>query len=223
MSNPGQFRAVVFDLDGTLLDTLHDISDSMNAALAARGFPTHAYGAYQRFIGDGMETLAHRVLPERARNPEMIHLLVAGMRAEYGRRWAEKSKPYAGIDELLRRLSELSMPMTVLSNKPHDFTLQCIVRMLPEHRFAAAFGSRDGVPKKPDPAGALEIARLLQLAPEQCLYVGDTDTDMKTARAANMYAVGALWGFRSAEELSASGAQTLIKEPLDLLKLLAPK
>lgn len=221
MSTPPHFRAVIFDLDGTLLDTLHDIADAMNAALAAQGFPTHAYAAYQRFIGDGMETLAHRVLPERTRNPETIQLMVAGMRAEYGRRWADKSKPYAGIDDLLRRLRELALPMAVLSNKPHDFTLQCIARMLPEHRFAAAFGSREGVPKKPDPAGALEVARLLRLAPEQCLYIGDTDTDMKTARAANMYAVGALWGFRSAEELSESGAQTLINEPLELLQLLA--
>lgn len=213
-----KFRAIIFDLDGTLLDSLADLADSMNCVLEAAGLPTHNVEAYKRFVGDGMENLVRRALPHD-RQDEADRALAA-MRAEYGRRWRDKTRPYPGIPELLDALQERSLRLAILSNKPDDFTRLIVARLLPHWRIDAVMGLRPGWPRKPDPAGALAIARDLGLPPAAFLYVGDTDTDMRTAKAAGMFAVGVLWGFRTKEELCAHGAAALIEHPLELLELL---
>ena len=214
------YRGVVFDLDGTLLDTLDDLAESMNAVLSSLGHSTHHVDAYRHFIGDGARKLAERALGKDGSSEEVVDRCIAAMRQEYGKRWARKTRPYEGIDALLEALEGRGVKAAVLSNKPDDFTKAMVDKFFSRHRFAAVAGAKDSVPRKPDPAGALAICQETRLVPGECLYVGDTNTDMKTACAAGMYAVGALWGFREADELLASGANVLVQHPREILKLL---
>lgn len=214
------FQAVLFDLDGTLLDTVEDIADSANAALRRLGCPAWPAEDYKRFIGDGVANLARRAVPPDRHGPDVLAQFAGLFRDEYAARWDAKTRPYPGVPELLDALARKAVPMAVLSNKPDEFTQLCVRRLLARWRFRAVLGERDGVPRKPDPAGALQVAAALGLAPREVLYLGDTGTDMQTAAAAGMCPVGALWGFRTDEELSAHGAKTLIERPPELLSLL---
>lgn len=214
------FRAVLFDLDGTLLDTLDDLAEAMNAALAQLGLPGHPVEAYKLFVGDGMATLARRALPADRRNDASVAQLTARMRQTYAQRWDGKTRPYEGIPAMLNALSARGVGMAVLSNKPHDFTTLCVRRLLPTWRFAAVQGVCEDVPPKPDPIGAGRVVDRIGMPAEQFLYLGDTGTDMQTAAATGMYAVGALWGFRTADELTRSGAKRLLRHPTELLGLL---
>jgi phosphoglycolate phosphatase len=214
------FRAVLFDLDGTLLDTLDDLADSTNLALRQLGLPEHPVESYKRFVGDGFDNLIRRALPQAHSDSATLLKCVNLTREHYAARWAEKTRPYDGIPELLDALTIHGVRMAVFSNKPDEFTQLCVQRLLAGWHFEVVLGARPTLPKKPDPAGALLIARQFQLQPAEIVYLGDTDTDMQTALAAGMFPVGALWGFRTAEELVAHGARTLIQKPLDLLPLL---
>lgn len=214
------YRAVLFDLDGTLLNTIDDLADAMNAALAELGFPTHSVDRCKQFVGDGLRTYAVRALPQQQPDEQAIERCCDVFRREYGQRWQVKTRAYEGIAELLDGLTRRGLTMSVLSNKPDDFTKLMVARMLDRWRFEVIRGvGADGV-KKPDPAGALAIAAHHGVAPAEFLYVGDTNTDMQTARGAGMYAVGVTWGFRPAEELTESGAARLIDRPEELLGLL---
>jgi phosphoglycolate phosphatase len=214
------YRAVLFDLDGTLLDTLDDLADSTNAALRSLGFPEHPRPAYQYFVGDGMENLVRRALPAERVDAALAARAAALVQREYAQRWAVKSRPYAGIPELLDALVARGTAMAVLSNKPEEFTQLCVARLLPQWSFPVVVGARAGLPRKPDPTGAREVVDRLGVAPAEVLYLGDTNTDMQTALAAGLFPVGALWGFRTADELLAAGARVLLKYPQDLLGLL---
>jgi phosphoglycolate phosphatase len=213
------FKAVIFDLDGTLLDTLEDIADAANHVLSQRGFPTHDTDAYRHFVGDGVNILLTRVLPEKNQNEEVVAECVQAFREAYGHHWNVRTRPYEGVPEMLDGLTAKGLKMAVLSNKPDDFAKKCVAELLSKWRFEVVFGFHNGIPPKPDPGGALQIAELMDTEPEQILYLGDTDVDMKTALAAGMFPVGALWGFRSVEELRNSGAETVIALPQDLLPL----
>jgi phosphoglycolate phosphatase len=210
-------RAVLFDLDGTLLDTLVDIADATNAVLAQLGQPTHSLDQYRFFIGDGVSVLFQRALPAEQRVPAMLDQCMAGFEREYGRRWDQSSCPYPGVVEMLAALAKRAVPLAVLSNKPDEFTKKCVTRYFAETPFRAVVGQRPAVPRKPDPAAAHEIARTLGIAEGEFLYVGDTPTDMQTARNAGMFAIGVTWGFRSADELRSAGAAAIMSEPQELL------
>jgi phosphoglycolate phosphatase len=214
-----KYRAALFDLDGTLLNTLDDLADSMNHVLTGLGYPTHEVKDYQYFVGDGMETLARRGLPPGTSETEVTQCAIA-MREEYGKHWADKSRPYKGIPELLESLVGRDIKLAVLSNKPDDLTCAVVSKLLPHWRFKTVVGARPGVPKKPDPTMAIKIAADLNILPEQFLYLGDTNTDMLTANGAGMYPVGVLWGFRTEDELRTAGAKALIESPMELMKLL---
>ena len=211
-------RAAIFDLDGTLLDTLKDLADSANEALSLAGLPVHPVEAYRVFVGEGMHVLIQRILPAVRRDDETVAQVLALYRAAYGRRW-NLSRPYAGIPETLHELSLKPVHLAVLSNKPQKFTELCIGQLLPGHPFHLVFGQRDHVPRKPDPAGALEIAHSFQTPPGECLFIGDTKTDMLTATSAGMRAIGVSWGFRPVEELMEYGAERVIHHPAELLEL----
>lgn len=213
-------KAVLFDLDGTLLDTLEDIADSTNNALSCLHFPQHQVEAYKYFIGDGREALAIRALPETHRDRATADKLIAKMGEEYARCWSNNTHSYEGVPELLDALAARGINLAVLSNKPHDFTELMVARLLGNWQFQIVAGASPNVPKKPSPAVAIDIAQRLGLQPGQFLYVGDSDVDMKTAVSAGMFPVGALWGFRTADELLAGGAKALIEKPADLLKYL---
>lgn len=217
-----RYKAVLFDLDGTLLDTLEDLATAANRALTSLGLAEHPVAAYRLFVGDGLRTLVERLLPETCRTAAAIDGLMAAFEREYSANWNDRTAPYPGIPELLDHLVANGYRLAVLSNKPDAFTRLCVEQLLPRWTFAPLYGQRPGVPKKPDPAGALEIADHLGLDPAEVLYLGDTSVDMHTARAAGMEPVGVLWGFRSADELRTAGARHLIARPQQLVPLLAP-
>jgi len=214
-------QCVLFDLDGTLLDSLADLAHSMNAVLGRFGLPQHPVAAYRYFVGDGMETLARRVLPQDRLDEPMVRQTVTAMRAEYANRWNDETKPYPGIPELLEGLTTRGVTMAILSNKPDDFTRKAVATLLGKWNFRVIRGVRPGGVKKPDPAGALAIAKELGLTPADFLYLGDTNTDMITANRAGMFAVGALWGFRTEGELKKNGAKAIIARPQELLQFLS--
>ena len=214
-----EFHAILFDLDGTLLDTLADIAGAANAALKLLGFPTHPIESYRRFVGDGAGCLARRVLPEDHQDDETVERCREIIAAEYAKCWADNTKPYPGVPELLAELQARGVPMAVLSNKPHDSTRTVVEGYFPDCHFQVVRGALPSVPIKPDPAAALQIAEELDILPGRFVYLGDTDTDMQTAVAAGMFPAGALWGFRTAEELTANGAKTLLKTPQEVVNL----
>ena len=216
-----KYRAVLFDLDGTLLNTLDDLADAANRVLASLGMPVHPVEEYKYFVGDGLATLVERIVPAGQRDEETLCRVIDAFRQDYGAHWQVKSCPYEGVVEMLTGLQERGIRFGVLSNKPHDFTQLCVQRMLAGFSFSPILGQREGVPKKPDPAGALEAAALLDIPVREILYCGDTSVDMKTATGAGMVAVGVLWGFRDEKELAASGADYLIRHPGEILDLLS--
>lgn len=216
-------KAILFDLDGTLLDTLQDLADSGNAVLEARGFPPHPTDAYRTFIGNGMVNLVRDIFPEGHR-PAVggeTDTVLAEYRAAYGERWKSTTVIFPGIAALLDQLTEKGIPIGVLSNKAHDFTEKCVEAFLSDWRWEVVLGAREGIPKKPDPAGAIEAAGILGIVPSACWFLGDSDVDMMTAVNAGMRAVGVSWGFRPVEELKEAGAEVILETPGELLELLA--
>ncbi len=199
------FSAVLFDLDGTLLDTLADLADSANMVLADMGHPVHPVDAYRYFVGDGIRVLAQRVLPESVRDEQTVQRYVEAMRAVYAERQTIKTRPYEGVVEMLAALEERGLTMAILSNKPDDATRSIVKALLPARVFTLVRGVLPGGPIKPDPAGAIAVAAELGIPCREFLYLGDTSIDMKTAISAGMYAVGALWGFRDEAELRERG------------------
>jgi phosphoglycolate phosphatase len=214
-------RAAIFDLDGTLLDTLDDLADSANEALTTSGFPPHPPEAYRTFVGDGIVMLVKRIVPPESCDEDTVGRVLGLYRAAYGRRWNLRTKPYDGIPEALGALSLREIKLAVLSNKPHAFTELCIAHHLPGKSFAMVLGQRDHVPRKPDPAAALEIASALDVEPAEVLFIGDSAIDMDTAVAAGMRPVGVTWGFRPVEELRRHGAATIIDHPAAIPGLFA--
>ncbi len=217
-----RFQAILFDLDGTLLDTLTDLANSMNSVLRGHGLPTYPIDDYRYFVGEGLEELVRRVLPENQVNDQTVSEYLSAMKLEYSKRWADNTKPYPGIPDLLTELEKLALPTAVLSNKSDEFTQITVKSLLPHWSFKVVRGLQASALPKPDPNSALEIAGELQIQPGNILYLGDTNIDMQTANAAGMYAVGALWGFRTAKELKANGAKALVECPLQVLNLLNP-
>jgi len=213
------FKAVIFDLDGTLLDTLKDIANSANSMLKGYGFPTHEVNSYRYFVGDGVTMLISRVLPPDKRNDDTIAECETVFREIYSRSWKLNTKMYEGIPELLDALVEKRVKMAILSNKPDDFIKLCVRELLSKWSFEMILGQRERIPLKPNPYGAHEIAENLGISPERFLYLGDTGVDMRTAVNAKMLPVGALWGFRPPDELRKHGAKALIERPMELLAL----
>lgn len=212
------FGAVIFDLDGTLLDTLDDLADSMNAVLAKNRLPSHPASAYRQFVGDGIEMLVRRALPFQVPDENELRRFVTAMKQEYAGRWALKTRPYPGIPEMLQAFAAAGLEMAVLSNKPDDACRHIVEIFLPEAPFRCVLGSLPERPKKPDPAAALEIADRLRLPPARFVFMGDSAIDMRTASAAGMFPLGVLWGFRGAEELIVAGAKLLVDEPASLIR-----
>jgi len=213
-------KAVLFDLDGTLLNTLDDLADSCNIVLQEMGLPTHATDAYRYFVGDGVEILARRVLPEGRRSDGDVAAFVPRMRTVYAARETLKTRPYPGVPEMLDELTRRGLPLAVLSNKPDEATRSVVGKLLGIEHFALIRGALPGVPKKPDPAAAIGIATELGIPPASFLYLGDTGTDMRTATGAGMYPVGALWGFRDRRELVDGGAAVVIEAPRGVVGVL---
>ncbi len=212
-----KWKGVIFDLDGTLLDTLTDLAVAANATLDHFDFPSHPVDAYRYFVGEGLKTLMQRIVPQSSPSEEELALYMKKFGEIYSRNWNEQSAPYKGIPEMVSALSAAGLQLAVLSNKPHDFTLVCVEAFFQDNPFAFVLGEREGVAKKPDPAGALEIAEKMGFAPEEILYVGDTATDMQTGNSAGMKTIGALWGFRDRQELEENRAWKIAAIPAEVV------
>ena len=212
------YRAILFDLDGTLANTLADLANATNAALAVLGCPPHPLDSYRFKVGDGARQLCARALP--VDRQDSLDEAVRLMREQYNEHCFEQTTLYPGIPELVSMLAERRYTLAILSNKPDDFTKRMIAHYFNPSPFDVVRGQLPDRPLKPDPTAALEIAQELGVAPAQWLYLGDTDTDMRTATTAGMTAVGVLWGFRDREELVVSGAKHLVAKPEEVLQLL---
>lgn len=210
-------KAFIFDLDGTLIDSLEDLADAVNLMLKERGYPPLPLKVFPRYIGEGVQKLVERALPREAAGKVSLDECVADYQRHYGATWNQKTKPYDGILETLEELREYGYKIGVLSNKPHAFTVKCCEHFFPEGIFDIVLGARDNVPRKPDPAGALEIATALEILPAECFYVGDSGIDMQTARNAGMSGIGVLWGFRDERELRENRARFIVSKPDDLV------
>ena len=207
-------KAVLFDLDGTLTDTIDDIADAMNLALRKSGLPEHPTDAYKYMVGNGARKLAERAVGDRQ---DLAQSVLDAYQKQYETHNAVKTHAYPGITELLNALADKGIKICVLSNKPDADTQNVVRHYFPTVRFDAIWGQVDSVPVKPDPTGAIMIADRLGIAPSDFAYLGDTYVDMTCARNAGMHPFGVLWGFRTAQELTESGAEVLLGNPLDLL------
>ena len=210
--------AFIFDLDGTLADSIGDIGAAMNHALEAHGHPPHTIADYLPMVGEGVRRLAERAVP-KGLSSESVDRVLATYRARYAQALVVNTRAYAGIDALLASLVAKRVPLAVLSNKGEAFTRPIVASLFPNVPFVDVRGDREGVPRKPDPGAALELARALGHAANEVAFVGDTAVDMETARRAGMVGVGVLWGFRGRDELLGAGAKVLLPHPSDLESL----
>ena len=209
---------VIFDLDGTLLNTIGDLAKAANHMLALRGLPGHDYATYCTYVGNGIMRLVERALPEEWRTPEKVAAARADFLAYYIENIHPYTCPYEGVVELLAALKREGVRLAVASNKFQAGTEKLVELFFPEAGFEVVFGQRPDVPLKPDPAVVEEILSLTGVERERVLYVGDSGVDMTTAHRAGVRAVGVSWGFRKREELTEAGADRIIDHPLQLLE-----
>ncbi len=214
-----KLQGLIFDLDGTLANTLEDLADSMNRVLISKGFPAHERDAYRYFVGAGVRNLVKRTLPEDKRSDDTIDKCFDLMMADYRENCFVKTRLYEGISEAVDQLKKRGVKLAVFSNKIDELTQRIVDELIGSAKFEIVLGSKPSIPIKPDPTGALLISKQLGISPENMGYIGDTKTDMITANSAGMFAIGALWGFRTKEELVENGAKKLLSHPRELLEL----
>ncbi|WP_066152975.1 HAD family hydrolase [Arcobacter cryaerophilus gv. pseudocryaerophilus] len=211
-------KTVIFDLDGTLLDSIEDIASSMNKVLESLQLPTHKIEDYKHFVGGGVDILVENALSNQSK--EIKDEVIKRFKIEYDGKLHSKTLPYDGIYELLDELKKLDINLAVLSNKPHEFTVSYVNHFFKNYNFKEIHGQKKDVPKKPDPKAALDIVKCLDSSCENTYFIGDTKIDMQTAKSANMTAIGVLWGFRDEKELRDFGADFIVSNPLEILKIL---
>jgi len=212
-------KTVIFDLDGTLIDSIKDIALATNIVLEELGFKKHPLDDYENFVGDGALMLLTNALPTDV-NKSIIDKALVLFKKYYGDRIHKNTKPYEGIYEMLDELTKHNTTLAVLSNKPHEFTVEFIEHFFSRYPFCEVHGQKDNVPKKPDPKGAINISQALNIPENKIFFIGDTATDMKTAKNAGMTAIGVSWGYRKVDELIASGADYIAKTPEHLTQIL---
>ena len=210
-------KLFVFDLDGTLLDSIDDIAFSMNHVLEENGFPTHPRDAYYYFVGDGARLLMERALPAEERAAARVDAMLPEFMAFYDLHKADSTRPFDGLVPTLEKLQEEGALFAVASNKPHEVMPELMRHYFPGIRFAVILGHRKGHPIKPDPEIVFDILSATGVRKEEVLYVGDTAVDVQTAHAAGLRMAGALWGFRTRQELAEAGADLLLEKPESLL------
>jgi phosphoglycolate phosphatase len=213
-------QLVIFDLDGTLLNTIADLAEAVNRALVACGFAEHPTDAYRFFVGDGVSKLFERALPPEARTAENIARIRTHFMPYYEAHNADLSRPYEGILELLAELQSRGVKVAVASNKYQAATQKLVSHYFADTEFVAVFGQREGVAIKPDPQIIFDVLEVAGVSSEEVLYVGDSNVDMQTGPRAGVDTVGVSWGFRPREELAAHNPVAIIDHPLQLLDLL---
>ena len=208
-----KYQAVLFDMDGTLLDTLEDLRDGVNVVLERRGYPQHTLEEIREYVGNGAGVLIRRALPEGTAEAEVGDVL-AEYKEWYRINYCTKTHPYPGVEEVLEKLAAAGVKMAVVSNKPDAVTKELAKKFFPG---LPAFGQRDDVPRKPEPQMVWNALETLGVGREQACYVGDSEVDVATARNAGLPAVIVSWGFRTEEQLRAAGADSIAATAEELL------
>jgi len=214
-----KYEAVIFDLDGTLINSVEDLGTSVNRVLESFGFPTHDLDEYNRFIGDGAEMMVKRALPEGKRDESTLRKCLDLFLKDYFKNYNVHTKPYDGIPQLLDYLADKSVKTAVLTNKPNEVTRKIVSEIFQKWHFEEVLGQTDNLPRKPDPTGAMMISKKINIDTEKIIYLGDSGVDMETAKSAGMLPVGVLWGFRDRSELKEHGARYLINNPMQILDI----
>jgi len=212
-------KALIFDLDGTLLDSIADLAEAINRMLKENHYPEQPLEVFPQYIGDGIKALVERALPPDALERGELEARVTDYQRHYADTWHVQSRPYDGMIDTLHALHAAGIKLGVLSNKPQAFTQLCCDHFFGEIPFFEIRGARDDTPRKPDPAAALLMLNAMGLSPSQAGYVGDSGIDMEMATRAGMAAIGVKWGFRSEDELRTNGARLLISSARELLSL----
>lgn len=212
-------KLCIFDLDGTLVNSVYDLADAMNAVLENNGCPVHDVEKYKYFVGNGTLKLVERAVPESERSPERVAELHKQFAAEYEKRLVNKTRAYDGIKELLTELKARGVLLAVASNKPHPFTVEVVEGVFGKGVFDLISGKKEGVPTKPSPEIMLDIMAKLGAAAEGCIHSGDSAVDVNTAHNSGVKCIGCTWGFRTREELEGAGADFIAEGPEDIFTL----
>lgn len=212
-------KLVIFDLDGTLLNTINDLGKATNHALHELGFPTHALSVYPSYVGNGVRKLMERALPDSEATPETVAAMLEHFKAYYDEHGCDHTSPYPGIPELLRQLTDADVNIAVASNKYQEAVEAIVPRFFPDVHWAALEGQKQGVPVKPDPSIVFEILTKCPTPKADVLYVGDSGVDIETARRACVDNVGVTWGYRPVRELKAAYADRIVDNPMEILEV----
>lgn len=212
-------KAILFDLDGTLVNSLFDLADGVNRAIASMGYPTHPVEAFKYFVGDGIPKMIERALPQKQRNQTTINEVKDIFLSYYSVHYADNTCVYPGMLDLVNTLKDLGFKVAVVTNKDQNMANE-VVTTLYGNVFDLILGKRDGIPTKPDPTAALMAMKELNVKPNECIFIGDSGMDVATAVNSGAVPVGELWGFRQEDELLANGAKYIISEPKELLDII---
>lgn len=213
-----KYKIIVFDLDGTLVDSLQDLADSVNKGLAKAGLPIHPYYAYKQFVGNGRDMLIKRAMGDKSDDNNLYKIVYDTFDLEYKNHCNDNTCSYDGCSELLKELENQGIKTAVLSNKPDEFVEDILNKIYPNHKFDLAWGQKPDLPKKPDGTSLLKMIDLLGLIPADCLYVGDSDVDVYTAQNAGVDMLGVSWGFRGSKELKSVGAKVVVDNAMEILE-----
>jgi len=215
-----RIRGVIFDLDGTLVNSIGDLQQSVNTVMKAHGFPSASEEQMKQMVGNGIRKLIERALPEDCRTQPMIDDCLREFSENYNRHCMDRTRPYQGMAELVEALQHRGVHTAVVSNKADPMAKQIVRGLLPDAGFEEIFGMREGIRPKPDPGALLQICSSWGILPEECVMVGDSNVDIQTGKNGGMMTVGAAWGFRGREELAQSGADQIAAEPAELSEML---
>ena len=213
-----RYKLALFDMDGTVLDTLQDLADATNAVMRMHGYPTHSIEAVRGFVGNGARVLIEKAVPNGT-DMQKIDTVLGDFKEYYGKHSADATKPYDGVPHMLRTLRAAGVRTAVVSNKP-DFAVRMLAERYFEGLFDMAIGDREGVRKKPAPDSVLEVMRTLGCTPAESVYIGDSDVDVLTAKNAGTDGIFVDWGFRSAACLRQSGAEIIVSDPAEIAALI---
>ncbi|MCT4614777.1 MAG: HAD-IA family hydrolase [Marinifilaceae bacterium] len=212
------FKAVIFDLDGTLVDSIYDISDSANIALEKNNFPTHDIESYKKFVGNGVRKLMRDALGGNC-TEEAFNKCFKEFMEVYADNCTNKTRPYDGIDNFLSQLNKRGIKMAVLSNKVNDLTQKVVKDIFSKYGIENAYGACDSIPRKPDPTGLFKLMDDLDVDKKSCLFVGDSEADIRTAKNAGIKVAGVCWGYRTKEVLITEAADYIVEHPSELIDI----
>lgn len=213
-------NCVIFDLDGTLLNTLDDLANAANLTLEKFGYPTHETEKYKIFVGNGMKTLIKRILPENSRTPEIEAQVLSDFMEYYSAHSTDLTRPYDGVEEMIDTLKTKGIKIGMVTNKAHNAAISIMDKYF-GNKFDFVLGQSEKFPLKPNPESAIFVCETLGSTPEKSVFVGDSGVDMKTGKDGGFYPVGVLWGFRKADELFENGAKKVINHPNELLHIIS--